>query len=196
MQDEELPQVFFRTIRQSAKIRNAFSNNISTYIELCKAQTSKINQSGGSFGSWLGSLGKRALINVAIPLARDSLPKLVINLASNAINTFEKINGKGAFRARKRFALFILNEDMNDIIKIVKPSEDWNLSIDGITQTVKHEIKKQVGRFFLAFLALLVASLLQPVIPTVVKDISCRGVRRAERGYVPSFKQYRDYSIF
>ena len=35
---------------------------------------SKVIQSGGSFGSCLGNLGKKALINIAIPLARDNLP--------------------------------------------------------------------------------------------------------------------------
>ena len=34
---------------------------------------SKIIQSAGSFGSWLGNLGKKALTDFAIPLARDSL---------------------------------------------------------------------------------------------------------------------------
>ena len=40
-----------------------------TDIKLSKAQVSKIIQSGGSFSSWLANLGKKALINVAIPLA-------------------------------------------------------------------------------------------------------------------------------
>ena len=53
-----------------------------------------------------------------------------------------KINGKGAVRARKQFSLFIWNEDMNDIIKIVKSLEDFVVLIDGVTETVKHEIKK------------------------------------------------------
>ena len=30
-----------------------------------------------------------------------------------------------------------LDEDMNDIIKIIKPLEDSNVLIDGITETVK-----------------------------------------------------------
>ena len=42
---------------------------MSTDIKLSKAQISKIIQSGGSFGSWLANLGKKALANVAIPLA-------------------------------------------------------------------------------------------------------------------------------
>ena len=46
-------------------------------MKLSKSQISKIIQSGGSFGSWLGNLGKKALINIDIPLARDNLPGLV-----------------------------------------------------------------------------------------------------------------------
>ena len=101
---------------------------MSTDIKLNKAQISYMIQSGGSIsswlanymiqsgGSWLANLGKKALTNVAIPLARDNFPGLVSNLTSNAINK----SGEGAVRAGKGFALFILNEDMNDIIKIIK----------------------------------------------------------------------------
>ena len=53
-------------------------------------QISTIIQSGGSFGSWLGNLGKEALSNIATPLARDNLLELVSNLTSNAINKFER----------------------------------------------------------------------------------------------------------
>ena len=87
---------------QLNKLKSA--NNMSTGIKLSKAQISKILQSGGSFGSWLANLGKKALLNVAISLARDNLPGLVRNLASNAINNFErKISRKGALRAGKGF---------------------------------------------------------------------------------------------
>ena len=53
---------------------------MSTDIKLSKAQISKIIQSGGSFGSWLGNLEKKALTNVAILLAKDNLPGLVNDL--------------------------------------------------------------------------------------------------------------------
>ena len=63
---------------------------------------SKIIQSAGSFGSWLGNLGKKALTDFAIPLARDSLTGWVSKLTSNAINKFEReINGKGAVKQEK-----------------------------------------------------------------------------------------------
>ena len=37
-------------------------------IKLKKAQISKIIQLGGSFGSWLGNSGKKALTKLVIPL--------------------------------------------------------------------------------------------------------------------------------
>ena len=92
---------------------------MSTNIKLSKAQISKIIQSGRSFGSWLTNLGKKVLTNAAIP--RDNLPRLVNNLASHAISQFErKMSRKWAARAGKRFTFFISNEDIHDIIKLIK----------------------------------------------------------------------------
>ena len=140
-EDEELPHELFLTIRQTSKVRNAFANNMSTDIKLSNAQIFKIIQSGGSFGSWLGNLGKRALTNIAIPLARDILAGLVSNLTSNAIGKFErKTSGKGTVRGGKVFTLFILNGNMSDIIKIIKSLEDSVVLIDGVPETVKREI--------------------------------------------------------
>ena len=178
-----MPHELFLTTRQISKIRNAFANNMSTDIELSKAQISKIIQSGGSFGSWLGSSGQKALTNIAIPLTRDKLPRLVRNLTSNAIHKFEKkISEKGTVRAGIRFNVFISNHDMNDIIKIIKSLEDSNVLIDGVTKTVKHEIKKQEGGFLPALLAPQAALLVQPVISSEVKGISGRRVRISRRG--------------
>ena len=72
---------------------------------------------------------------------------------------------------------------MNDIIKIIKSLKDSNVLTDGITETVKHEIKKQERRFLPILLVSLVASLMQLVISSVLKGINGRGVRRAGRGY-------------
>ena len=126
-------------------------------------------------------LGKKALTNVVIFIARDNLLGLVSNLLSNAVNKFE---GKGAVRAWNGFTLFISYKDMNGIIKIIKSSEDSGVLIDWLTETVKHEIKKQVGGFLEAMLAPLTASTEQPVISLVVKGISRREVRRGGRGYI------------
>ena len=79
---------------------------------------------------------------------------------------------------------------MNGIIKIIKSLEDQGAVIDGVTETVKHEIKKQKGRFLGALLAPLATSLVQLVNPSVVKGISGGGVRRAERGYINKIFQF------
>ena len=75
---------------------------------------------------------------------------------------------------------------MNHIIKILKSLENSNILIDSITETVKHETKKQEGGFLaLATLfAPLAMSFVQSIISSVVKSISRRGVRRAGRGYI------------
>ena len=133
----------------------------------------------------LGNLVKKAITNLAIPLARKNLPGLASNLASNTINRFErKISWKGAVRAGEGFTLFISNEDVNDIVKILKSLECSNVLIDGITETVKHEIKKQEDEFIPALLAPLAASLVQPVISSVVKGMSGTRIRRARRGHI------------
>ena len=92
-EDEELPHELFLTRRQTTIIRNIFSKNMSTDIKLSKTQISKIIQSGGSFGSWLGNLGKKALASIVIPLGGDKLPGSVSNLTTTVVNKFmEKKN--------------------------------------------------------------------------------------------------------
>ena len=93
---------------------------MSTDTKLSEAQISKIIQLGESLGSQLTDLGKKARKNVAFPLPKDNLPVLASNLALNAVNKFETIiSGKVAVRAGKGFTLFMLNEDMNSVIKVI-----------------------------------------------------------------------------
>ena len=89
------------------------------------------------------------------------------------MNEFERrISRKGVVKAGKGFTLFISNEDMDDIIKIVKSLEDSGILIDGVTEAVKHELKKQEGGFLGALLAPLDVSMVQPVISSVVKNVT------------------------
>ena len=97
-----MPHELCLTTRQTTKIRNAFAKNMSTDIKLSKAQISKMIQSGGSFGSWLANLLKKAATNVAISLDRDNLPELVSNLASNAINKFQRNKCNRNCHSRKK----------------------------------------------------------------------------------------------
>ena len=86
---------------------------------------------------------KKALKDLAIPLASNDLPALVSNLAPNAKNIFDrKISGNRAVRAGKGFTTFILNKDINGTIKIKKLLEDSGVLVYGVTETAKDEIKK------------------------------------------------------
>ena len=78
-------------------------------------------------GKFDKSLGKEPLTKIVVPFA-NVLPEIVSNIAShgasNVINNFERrISGKRAVGARKGFALFISNKDMDDIIKMVESLE-------------------------------------------------------------------------
>ena len=63
------------------------------------------------------------------------------NAVSNSIDNFEwRLSGKGTAWPGKEFTWFISNEGMDDII--VKLLQNSGVLIDGITETVKHKIKK------------------------------------------------------
>ena len=80
--------------------------------------------------------------------------------------------------------MFVSNEGMNDIIKIIKSLENSDVLIDGVTETVKYETIKQGDRFLGALVAPLADLLGQLVISSVVKDISERGIRKARKRYM------------
>ena len=51
-------------------------------------------------------------------------------------------------RAGTRFTLFILNDGMNDIFKIIKSIEDLGVLINGVVEAVKYEIKKTRSQIY------------------------------------------------
>ena len=44
-------------------------------------------------------------------------------------------------------ALIVSNEEMNDVMKIVKSLEESGLLLQGISETIKNEAKEQKGGF-------------------------------------------------
>ena len=78
-----------------------------------------------------------------------------------------------------------MNEDINIII--INHHKSWENSgvlIDGVTETVKHEIRKQEDKFLGALSVPLTTSLVQQVISSAVKGICRGGVRGAGKGYM------------
>ena len=135
--ENDLPHELLLTARQKTRLRNAFSNNISTDLKLSQAQISKIIQSGRYLGSLLSKLAG-PLMKVAIPLPNNVLAPVGITAAASAIDAViqKKIHGSGTT------TLIISNEEMNDITKIVQALEDSITLVKRVAQTIKNETKK------------------------------------------------------
>ena len=100
---------------------------MSTDIKLSKAGICKMAQSGWFLGSILTKLAV-PLIKVAVPLAKNILAPIEITAAASAIDARiqKKIHGLGTT------TLIISNEEINDIMKIVKALEDFNIFLKGV----------------------------------------------------------------
>ena len=138
------------TDRQVSSIHKTFSNNSSVDIKFSKTHLMKMIQSGGFLGILLGPLLKTGLPlikNVITPLAKNVLIPLGLTAASQQMQEYiAKILGSG------NTILIISNEDMEDLIKIVKSLEDSGLLLKGVTESVQTEVKEQKGGFLSALL--------------------------------------------
>ena len=130
------PHELLLTNTQISKICKAFANVSSANIKFSKTQPSKIIQSIELLGRLLGPLQKTAL-----PLIENALKSLTKHVFSG----FTK--------------LIILNEEINDIMKIVKTLIGSGLLIKGVHETIKNEAKEQKGWFLEILLGTLDASL-------------------------------------
>ena len=88
-------------------------------------------------------------MKVGTPLAKTFLEPLATMESASALDSAiqRKMHGLGVVREGKGIFLVILNEDTDYIIKIIKSLENSIVLIDGVSGTVKHEIKKQESRF-------------------------------------------------
>ena len=162
------PHDLLLTNRQVANIRKAFANHSSIDIKLSKIQLSKMIQSGGFLGNLLGKLAG-PLMKVAVPLAKNVLAPLGLSAAMSAIDGSikKKMLGSGTT------TLIISNDEMDDILKIVKSLEN-----SGVLLKVA---KEQRGGFFGILLGTLGVSLLGNVLS---KGLSGKGVIRAGEGTI------------
>ena len=71
--------------------------------------------------------------------------------------------------------LIIWNDQINDIIKIVKSLEDSGFLLKGVTETVQNEAKEQKGGFLSMLFGTLGASLLGNI-------LTGQGINRAGKG--------------
>ena len=83
--------------------------------------------------------------------------------------------------------LIISNEEMNDIIQIVHALEDSNISLKGVSKTIKNETKEHKGRFLSMLLDTFGASLLGNLLTGKGFARAGEGIIRA--GYGSSIKK-------
>ena len=77
--------------------------------------------------------------------------------------------------------LIISNEEMDDILKIVKYLENSGVLLKGVSETIQHEAKEQRGGFLSMLLGTSGASLLGDILS---KGLSGKGVIRAGKGTI------------
>ena len=141
-------------------------------------------QSGGFLGKLLGSLlktGLQLIKNVIAPLAKSVLIPLGLTAAASAADAgiHKKILGSG-----NTTTLIISNNEIEDLIKIVKSLEDSGLLLKGVTETVQNEIKEQKGEFLSMLLGTLGASLLGNLLAGKGIQTAGKGILRTGEGIV------------
>ena len=177
------PHELLLTNRQVANLRKAFANQFSTDIKLSKTQLSKMIQSGGFLGTVLGPLLKTGLPlikSVIKPLAKSVLVPLGLTAAVSAADPgiYKNILGSGK---NNNTILIISNDEMDDILKIVKSLEDSGVLLKGVSETIQNKAKEQRGGFLSMLLGTLGASLLGDLL---TKNLSGKGVIRAGEGTI------------
>ena len=157
------------TNRQTLSLRKAFNNHTSADIKFSKTQLTKMQ--------------KRVFLKFLMPLLKSGLPLLksvvkpldMLGLTAAASATDPAINKK-ILGSGNHATLTISNNDMQDLLKIIKSLEDSGILLNGITETVKNEVKEQKGGFLSMLLGTLGASLLGDLL---TKKLSGKGVIRA-----------------
>ena len=140
----DFPYKLLLTNTQVLRLCKAFANISSANIKLSKTLLHKIGQSGGFLCTLLGPLLKTGLPlikNVLKPSAKSVLISLGLIPAASATDgaICKKVFGSGVTK------LIILNEEMNDIVKIVKSLEESSLCNKGVSETIKNEGQERKG---------------------------------------------------
>ena len=147
-------------------------------------------QSGGFLGRLLGPLLKAGLPlikNIIKPLAKSvSIPLGLTATASAAdAGIHKKILRSGNNNNdnnnnnnnNKNKILIISNDEMEDIIKMVKSLGDSGFLLKGVSEAIQNEAKEQKGGFLSMLLGTLVASLLGNI-------LARKGINRAGEGVI------------
>ena len=153
---------------QVSNLRKSFVNNSSADIKV-----SKMIQLGGFLGRLLGPILKTGLSLIKSVIK----PLLILESGHNRPSSSASSNNT---------TLIVSNNEMEDIIKIVKSLEDSGLLLKGVTETVQNEIKDKKGGFLSMLLCALGASLLRNLLTGkgICGAGKGKGMNRAGEGIV------------
>ena len=121
------------------------------------------------------------LLKSILPLLKSVIKPLSMLGLTAAASATDSAISKNIFGSGNHTTLIISIDDMQDLLKIVRSLEDSGVLLDGITETVKNEVKEQRGGFLSTLLGTLGASLLGDLL---TKNLSGRGVIRAGGGTI------------
>ena len=149
---------------------------------LLKGTTRTFTSQEGGFLKFLRPLltaGVPLMKSVRTPLTKSVL--LALGLSAEISAADAAIENK-IYRSSTT-ALIISNEEMVDIMKIVKSFEESELLIKGISETIKNEAKEQKGGFLPMLLGTLGASLLGNLLTGKVTIRAGKGTIRAGENF-------------
>ena len=115
---------------------------------------------------------------IAVDLSRKKEVDVAKAMASVIDDATQNNVSWVVIRQGKRIILDISNEDMDQIVRIIKSLEEWSWK-DGVSEAVKYKIKKQEGWFPGMLLKTLRASLLGNVLKGKEVMRAGKGVTRA-----------------
>ena len=113
------------------------------------------------------------MTNVIKPLSKSVLIPLGLTAAASAAEggIHKKILRSGTT------ALIISNDEMEDIIEVVKSIEDSGLLLTGVSETIQNEAKEEKGGILSMLLGTLCASLLGDI-------LAGKGINRAGERFI------------
>ena len=151
--ETNFPHKLLLTNRQVSNLRKAFANHLSADIKLSKTQLSKMIQSGGFLVRHLGPLLKTGLPlmkNVIKTLAKIVLIPLGLTAAASAADA--RVHKKALGSGRNiTTTLIISNDEMENIIKIVKSLEDSDFLSKGVSEQFKMKLKNKKEDFLVYY---------------------------------------------
>ena len=137
--ENNLPHKLLLTNTQVSRLSKAFASNSLANIKLSKTHLHNIGQPGGFLGRLLGPLLKTGL-----PLMKNALKALaksvLISLGLTAAATTYAAIHKKMFGSGTTTSI-TSNEEMNDILKIVKSLEESGLLIKGVSEIIQNKRK-------------------------------------------------------